>query len=133
MVRKIYLVCYHLSGSPAHWAIFVPEAGSTTHGKIIDVVGSPYTGFGLRFKRGYDLASTDRVNTVIELAEVADGNVVDVVGSATREDVTAHDTLEREASRVDAPVASRTPRDPAAENCQTWIYNDVNWLIRRKS
>lgn len=51
---------------------------------------------------------------MLELGEVDDGVVVDVVGNGRpSEDTTAHDALENEALKVDAPRASKAPRDPA--------------------
>lgn len=82
-------------------------------GTIIHVVGSPFTGFGLEFKRNYDLATTKRGYEKTPLANVNDDAVVDNPGDQKSTDVTARDTLESEAKKIDAPTASRTPLDPA--------------------
>jgi hypothetical protein len=77
----------------------------------------PFTGFGLEFKRNYDLTKTKRRHEALELAEVDDQHVVDVPGDGRATiDINPHDTLETEARKVDPPIASRTPLDPEVQS-----------------
>lgn len=116
MTRPIFLLVYPTINqrTAAHWAIFIPYLNEVTIGKVIHAVGTPFTGFGVEFKRNYDYATTGRRVEAMPLGEVSDDDVVDVRGDgALSIDITVHDRLEREARRVDAPVASRTPLDPS--------------------
>lgn len=114
MTRTIYLLSYTALRSARHWAIFIPNANSPTKGKVINVTGSPFTGFGLEFKRNYDLEKTRRSYELTALATVQDEHIVDVPGDGKVSiDITAYDALEVEAKKIDAPVASRTPLDPS--------------------
>ncbi|KAJ8116978.1 hypothetical protein OPT61_g1715 [Boeremia exigua] len=66
------------------------------------------------------------------LTEGKDEHVTDVPGNGNlSRDITAHDALEAEAKKIDAPVASRTPLDPSAENCQTWLWTYVKSLVQK--
>jgi hypothetical protein len=56
MPRKIQLAILNVNpGRPAHWAIYIAQAGETDIGKLINVVGNPATGFFLEFKRNVDI------------------------------------------------------------------------------
>jgi hypothetical protein len=114
MTHTIYLLSFSATRGARHWAIFIPNANSSTKGKVIHVTGSPFTGFGLEFKRNYDLDKTKRSYVITVLATVHDEHITDVPGDGKASiDITAYDTLEMEAKKVDAPVASRTPLDPS--------------------
>ncbi|KAF2998850.1 hypothetical protein E8E13_003352 [Curvularia kusanoi] len=115
--------------------MFIPEAGSSVKGKVIQVIGSPFTGFGLELKRNYNVKNTGRGHELIPLATINDEHITDVIGEDPEKetrDITAHDVLEKEAKRIDAPVASRTPLDPSAENCQTWLWMYVEHLVKKE-
>ncbi|KAI9893590.1 MAG: hypothetical protein M1814_006386 [Vezdaea aestivalis] len=77
--RTIYLLVFNSLLFPAHWAMFIPHANQGTIGKIIQVEGNVMTGFTLEFGRNYDYALDSRGKTIIELAQVAAANIVDVI------------------------------------------------------
>jgi hypothetical protein len=114
MSRTIYLLSFPATRGARHWAIFVPNANSSTKGKVIHVFGSHFTGFGLVYKRHYDLEETKRKFAITALATVHDEHITDFPDDSNMTtDIAAYDTLEKEAKKVDAPVASRTPLDPS--------------------
>ncbi|WEW58120.1 hypothetical protein PRK78_003587 [Emydomyces testavorans] len=135
MPYDIYLLTYPIApnrfnGSRAHWGIFIPNTPTpnfpphnptsaqpdpnlppnpTPIGKVIHVTGTPFTGFGLEFKRNYNLASTGRGWKKYLLAIIDDKHVNikrandDDDGGKFSIDITPRDELEKQALRVDPP------------------------------
>jgi len=97
---------------------------------MIHVVSNPATGFFLEFKRNYDFQFTRTKYTIIPLGQVSDRVVVDGATSMTAtRDTTARDRLESSATVVSPPGRSANPFDPAAPNCQNWIFDFIERLI----
>ncbi|KAH7407336.1 hypothetical protein BKA64DRAFT_412750 [Cadophora sp. MPI-SDFR-AT-0126] len=140
MSRQIYLLVFpaaanasRVNGSRAHWAILIPQAGSETKGTVIQVVGTPFTGYGLEFKRGYDCSVTRRAYHKMPLALVKEEHIQDVAATRPNEvDVTPRDALETEAKKIDPPTASPEPLNPrVGKRCQDWTLEYIQWLISR--
>ncbi|KAF2874863.1 hypothetical protein BDV95DRAFT_301020 [Massariosphaeria phaeospora] len=128
---------------PAHWALFIASPTNPRIAKTFDAVGTPFTGYGLRFRRNYSLDDETRRFSVVWVVDVEEGLVEDmrVYGEGegengrkgVTEDVEPRDRLEREAKRVDAPGVSKRPLDPfGGRNCQSWVLEYVGWLAERK-
>ncbi|KAF1960194.1 hypothetical protein CC80DRAFT_501460 [Byssothecium circinans] len=67
-----------------------------------------------------------------KLAQVDDRYIHDTVGNgAATEDTTAHDRLEMAALDVPPPKKSEDCFSPTAPNCQTWLEEYVEELIRK--
>lgn len=157
MPRDLYLVAFKgAPGSRSHFALWIPIAANSGVGKIINVVGSPQTGFVYQFKRQDDLANTKQnTDGPFLLGAVPDAAVVD--GSKS-EDATPTDQLERIARGTHLPVTSAelptsvssSPRPgsdrqhvltkvlqpsayskpiPGVERCQEWTRRYVVALI----
>jgi hypothetical protein len=65
MTRPIHLLVFptrasKINGTRSHWALFIPYTTDSSVGKLIQVLGTPFTGYGLEFKRNYNLASSLR-------------------------------------------------------------------------
>ncbi|KAF2787172.1 hypothetical protein K505DRAFT_329848 [Melanomma pulvis-pyrius CBS 109.77] len=143
MPRTIYLAIYpggfqNLPNShgrvPAHWALFIPSLSNPRIGKTFDAVGTPFTGYSLRFRRNYNLDDEPRKFTLVAIADVEDSLVEDTQGDGkVSEDVEPMDRLEHEAKRVQTPGVSKKPLDPfGGRNCQSWVIDYVTWLVERK-
>ncbi|KAF2494217.1 hypothetical protein BU16DRAFT_528356 [Lophium mytilinum] len=122
---------------PAHWALFVPSTPSSRTGKVIEVVGTPYTGYGLQFKRNYSIDTETRRHQLLQIGEVDAEHVEDMDGAGETEkvmlDIDARDALEREAKKVTAPGVGKQPIVMFEyENCQSWLKEYVAWLVKRK-
>ena len=120
MRRTIYLAIYpggfqniNHGRVPAHWALFIPSTANPRIGKAFDAVGTPFTGYGLRFRRNYNLDDEPRKFTLVSIVDVDESLVVDTPGDGKpSEDVEPKDRLEQEAKRVDPPGVSKKPSDP---------------------
>ncbi|KAM5361433.1 hypothetical protein ACJZ2D_013123 [Fusarium nematophilum] len=141
MARTLYLVMYNSRLFPAHWALWVPSREIPDVGKRIHAEGDVATGFTVTFERNYDIGSTGRQHQILPLAEVDESHLADVPGARSTEsklmgNIKAHDTVEEVALRVPAPgpslrSASSAPRSRVEiRNCQTWIYDLVDQLVR---
>ncbi|KAK2753171.1 hypothetical protein FQN54_007997 [Arachnomyces sp. PD_36] len=132
MPRNIYLLVYHQTNRPAHWSLFIPTINKPMVGKRIHVIGSPFTGYKLEFKRNYDLEKTGRPNRKTLLATVDDEYVVDTDrDGGISIDTEAHDVIETKAKEVKPPGASPAPLDPyAGRNCQHWLQDLVQKLVQ---
>lgn len=80
MPRSISLLVYPANpthwNNRDHWSIFIPtDINHRTTGKVIHVVGSPFTGYGLEFRRNYDLTENGRHWRQFHLATVDDEHV----------------------------------------------------------
>lgn len=121
MTRPIHLLVFptrasKINGTRSHWALFIPYTTDSSVGKLIQVLGTPFTGYGLEFKRNYNLALiTEKLEKVFlgEMAEkwiqAEDDEAGD--GKATT-DVTPRDEIERLAKRIDVPGVSKEPLNP---------------------
>jgi hypothetical protein len=115
MSRQVNLLVYptrvsKINGTRAHWALFIPSSTSSTQGTLIQVLGTPFTGYGLEFKRGCNLEDVKEKFQKFFVGEVAGKYVGDGEGTGT--DVTPRDEVEREAKRVEVPGVSREPLNP---------------------
>lgn len=82
-------------------------------GKRNHVIGSPFTGYMLEFKRNYDLDETGRPSEKTLLATVDDCYVQDAEGDGgVSIDTEACDVIETKAKEVKPPGASPTPLAP---------------------
>jgi hypothetical protein len=59
MATKLYLLTYptrasRINGTRTHWALFIVPEPMQTSGTLIQVLGTPFTGYALEFKRNYD-------------------------------------------------------------------------------
>ncbi|KAF2468132.1 uncharacterized protein BDR25DRAFT_57925 [Lindgomyces ingoldianus] len=140
MPRTLYLVTYPGGFSnishgkvPAHWALFIPSLTNSRIGKTFDAVGTPFSGYGLRFRRNYNLDDEPRKFELVPIVDVEDNLVVDTPGDGMMsEDVEPKDRLEMEAKRVDPPGCSPRPLDPfGGRNCQSWLHDYITWLVDR--
>lgn len=80
---------------------------------MIHVTGTPFTGYGLEFKRNYDIEKTNRHTRLFHIADVEDEHLDEtkLAASASAKDATSLDTtgstidiiprnvIEREAKR----------------------------------
>jgi hypothetical protein len=108
MHRIIYLLKYPAQPKQrGHFAIWIPSHEDCNIGKTIQVLGTPFTGFGLEFQRGYDITKTLPMPAMIELGAVASDNVRDACNKGP--DATPLDRLEAVAKRVTPPGPSRNP------------------------
>lgn len=151
MGHNVYLLTYpvrqnRFNGSRAHWGIFIPsktktadepddgENGDNDFGKVIHVTGTPFTGYGLEFKRNYDLSETGRAWRKYALATLDEKYVETSVHGDGKFciDVTPQDVLEAEAKKIDPPGPSPEPLNPnKGKRCQAWIREYIGWLIQR--
>lgn len=114
MPRTIFLLSYPAIHGARHWGIFIPHAEDLKIGKEIHVVGSPFRGYTLEFKRNYDPSKTNRKVELTPLGLVQDDCVVNVnEGGTLSLDTIAQDTLEMEAKTIPAIGVSKNPLDPA--------------------
>lgn len=131
MPRQTYLLVFpaakgasKVNGTRAHWAILVPQVGSEVKGTVIQVTGTPFTGYGLEFKRNYDLSTEERAFRKLPLAMVDEKYINDVQPAGQTSDVTPQDALEKEAKKIDPPTASPEPLNPVVVglfvSCHLW-------------
>ncbi len=164
MPRTIQLVVFPVqSSSPSnpealpHWALLIPEEGSSTKGKIIHVIETRFHGFALEFKRNYNIANTQKPHHIFPLARVHSKYVRDTPvgdGRTVEADVVPKDVLENEAKKID-PVCEEPQSQAQAQsralvrldthtfyaqlltpivqekNCQDWMREYVECLIRK--
>jgi hypothetical protein len=110
MTRTLYLQTFpggfqNLPNShgrvPAHWNIYIPSVSNPRIGKTFDAVGTPFTGYPLRFRRNYSLDDEARKYTLIAIVEVEDNLVEYMTGSGKpSEDAEVMDRSEEEAKMV---------------------------------
>jgi Family of unknown function (DUF6540) len=118
MTRPLHLLVFptrasKINGTRSHWAIFIPSPTKPTVGKLIQVLGTPFTGYGLEFKRNYNLSAITEKFEKVLLGEV-DENWVEneAADSKTSTDVNPRDEIERLAKRVEVPGVSKEPVNP---------------------
>ncbi|TVY34111.1 hypothetical protein LOCC1_G007789 [Lachnellula occidentalis] len=134
MHRQIDLLVYptrasKVNGTRAHWALFIPSSISSAQGTLIQVLGTPFTGYGLEFKRGYKLDEVKEKFSTFVLGEVEGKHVGEGDGEGT--DILARDEVEREAKKVEVPGVSREPLNPAVgRRCQEWTRELVQRLVK---
>ncbi|KAJ9294310.1 hypothetical protein DTO271G3_6885 [Paecilomyces variotii] len=130
MSREIFLLAYPQRNTPAHWSIFIPAANSVSTGKVIHVVGNPFIGYRLQFKRNYDTTKTNRTFHKILLGHVSNDCVRDVEGNGVTTDTEDHDILEARAKLVQPPGVSPSPLDRSVgKRCQHWLQDYVQLLV----
>jgi hypothetical protein len=62
MARHLYLLVFptrvsKINGTRSHWAIFIPYATDISIGELIQVLGTPFTGYRLEFRRNYNIST----------------------------------------------------------------------------
>lgn len=106
MSREIYLLVFPQRNTPAHWSIFIPEANSVVKGKVIHVVGSPFTGYKLEdkptFPENPSRSSEQQPHSGCDRKQRYYGHP-------------EHDILEARAKLVQPPGVSPSPLNPNAE------------------
>lgn len=106
--RAIYLIASrNAEAQRAHFAIFVPAAGQTDRGSLIQAIGAPMTGYILEFKRNHSPSedSTEKY-TMIEIGHVESENIVDSTSTAKCSDGIPKGNLEIAASQIPTPGIS---------------------------
>ncbi|PMD52752.1 uncharacterized protein K444DRAFT_572203 [Hyaloscypha bicolor E] len=139
MTRPIHLLVFptrasKINGTRSHWALFIPYTTDSSVGKLIQVLGTPFTGYGLEFKRNYNLTLITEKLEKVFLGEVAEKWVQaddDEAGDGkTITDVTPRDEIERLAKRIEVPGISKEPLNPlVGRRCQEWTRELVEVLI----
>jgi hypothetical protein len=121
MTRPIHLLVFptrasKINGTRSHWALFIPYTTDSSVGKLIQVLGTPFTGYGLEFKRNYNISLITEKLEKLSLGEVAEKWVQaddDEAGDGkTITDVTPRDEIERLAKRIEVPGVSKEPLNP---------------------
>lgn len=109
MSHKIYLLKYPAPlRQRSHFAIWAPSAEDSSIGKIIQVLGTPFTGFSLDIQQGYHISKALPKPVVIELG-VFNCQIVTETHVGQLPDTTARDKLESVARSVAPPGPSRNP------------------------
>ncbi|TVY64166.1 hypothetical protein LSUE1_G008407 [Lachnellula suecica] len=135
MLRQIALLVYparasKLNGVRAHWALFVPSSSAETKGTLIQVLGTPFTGYGLEFKRGYDLESVREKFQKHVLGDIEERWVADADGNGV--DIQPRDEVEKWAKRIEVPGVHKEPLNPSSgRRCQEWTRDLVEVLVKR--
>ncbi|TVY43213.1 hypothetical protein LSUB1_G001933 [Lachnellula subtilissima] len=135
MHRQINLLVYPTRGSKgngtrAHWALFIPSSTSSTQGTLIQVLGTPFTGYELEFKRGYELDDVKEKFSTFFPRRGGGDPCWGRRGEGT--DILARDEVEREAKKVEVPGVSREPLNPdVGRRCQEWTRELVQRLVGR--
>jgi hypothetical protein len=62
MARHLYILVFptrasKMNGTRSHWAIFIPGIFNTSIGMLIQVLGTPFTVYGLEFRRNYNIST----------------------------------------------------------------------------
>jgi hypothetical protein len=121
MARALYLLVFptrasRVNGTRSHWAIFIPYTNDASLGRLIQVLGTPFTGYGLEFKRNYNISTiTEKFERVL-LGEVNEkwvrlGDDEAEDGKASM-DVEPRDEIEKLAKKIEVPGVSREPLNP---------------------
>lgn len=118
MARHLYLLVFptrasKINGTRSHWAIFIPDIVDTSIGKLIQVLGTPFTGYGLEFRRNYNISTIAETFEKVLLGEV-DEKWTEKAEEKRKmsTDVNPRDEVERLAKRVEVPGVSREPLNP---------------------
>jgi hypothetical protein len=119
MARHLYLLVFpirasKINGTRSHWAIFIPGIVETSIGKLIQVLGTPFTGYGLEFRRNYNISTIAETFEKPLLGEV-DKNWIEKGEEENHKastDVNPRDEIERLAKRIEVPGVSREPLNP---------------------
>ncbi|PMD21764.1 hypothetical protein NA56DRAFT_703411 [Hyaloscypha hepaticicola] len=136
MARHLYLLVFptrasKINGTRSHWAIFIPDIVDTSIGKLIQVLGTPFTGYGLKFRRNYNISTIAETFEQVLLGEV-DEKWTEKAEEKRKmsTDVNPRDEVERLAKRVEVPGVSREPLNPlVGRRCQEWTRDFVDLLI----
>jgi hypothetical protein len=75
MARHLYLLVFPtrastMNGTRSHWAIFIPGIFNTSIGMLIQVLGTPFTGYGLEFRCNYNISTVAETFEKVLLGEV---------------------------------------------------------------
>lgn len=75
MARHLYLLVFpirasKINGTRSHWAIFISDTVENSIVKMIQVLGTPFTGYGLEFKRNYNISTIAETFEKVLLGEV---------------------------------------------------------------
>jgi hypothetical protein len=117
MFAKLYRLSYptrasRVNGTRTHWAPFIPSDPNKTSGTLIQVLGTPFTGYGLEFKRNYDTSIiTERFSQHL-LGEINNEFVAskdDIANLNPSIDIKPRNEIEKVAKRIDVPGVSREP------------------------
>ena len=103
-----------MNGTRSHWAIFIPGIFNTSIGMLIQVLGTPFTGYRLEFRRNYNISTVAETFEKALLGE-ADEKWIEIweeENHKTSIDVNPRDEIKRVAKRVEVPGVSREPLNP---------------------
>jgi hypothetical protein len=119
MTHHLYLLVFptrssKINGTRSHWAIFIPYATDTSIGKLIQVLGTPFTGYGLEFRRNYNISTIAETFEKVLLGGLGEKWIEkgEEENHKTSTDVNPRDEVERLAKRVEVPGVSREPLNP---------------------
>lgn len=148
--RPIYLAVQCVTGKRNHWMLFIPSASDPKVGKIINVVGSVYTGFKLEIKDNFTAESERSKHQFVHIGDVAadlvaDGYAPDPSRAPTIRpaDAPARDKLEQLAAAIPMPYRAHGVQLPPMnsplwrqpnkdfERCQEWTRRFVGEMVRR--
>jgi hypothetical protein len=135
LTRPIHLLVFptralKINGTRSHWALFIPYTTDSSVGKLIQVLGTPFTGYGLEFKRNYNISLTTEKLEKVFLGEVAEKWIQaddDEAGDGKAiTDVTRRDEIERLAKRIEVPGVSKEPLNPLVVCVMEGVHYEVS-------
>ncbi|CAG8960237.1 hypothetical protein HYFRA_00012756 [Hymenoscyphus fraxineus] len=142
MSYPLYLLSFpfrasKINGTRTHWALFIPTTlQKPENGTLIQVLGTPFTGYGLEFKRNYDLSAVREKFNKNLLGQVDEKLVVfNTVGDdgTPSTDMKPRNEVEKLSKRVEVPGVSREPLNPGVgRRCQEWTREVIELLVEKE-
>ncbi|GJE86816.1 hypothetical protein PsYK624_028990 [Phanerochaete sordida] len=135
--RPLKLIVTHSRLFRAHWALFVPHAGSETVGTKIHVTGTLAEGFAHEFQRDFDLESDAKGCGIFLLGSVDDGVVADLRGEPVSAQGTSSASNRLEEIALDVPAPGPSLRSSSStdfkpievRDCQSWMAQFIAALV----
>ncbi|KIM36321.1 hypothetical protein M413DRAFT_291446 [Hebeloma cylindrosporum] len=78
--REVYIISFKVKKGCDHWGVYFPSESTPTKGKIINISGSPYTGYQHEVKHYWDSKLDQSEIRLYLLGETDASNVVDAEG-----------------------------------------------------
>ncbi|CAG8978534.1 hypothetical protein HYALB_00012265 [Hymenoscyphus albidus] len=124
--------CLKINGTQTHWALFIPATSQKPeNGTLIQLLSTPFTGYGLEFKRHYALSAVRKKFNKHLLGQV-DGKwvVLNTVGDdgIPSTDIKPRNEVEKVSKRVEVPGGSSEPLNPGK-----WTREVVELLVEKGS
>ena len=153
--REIYLGYTCFESSRAHWFLYIPSLSKTSSlsltpmGKVIQVTGNPFTGFGFQVKLNHNAAQQPDTH-YLSLGSVPANAIIDdykpdpLSGPELRDRPVPGDRLEQIAYDLGLPYQDPSatlppPGDPVwlkphpkFERCQEWMRKLVRRYVEEK-